>query len=346
MIQSHYIKGRQGSSVIHVGARLADLADYLPDRPLVIITDENIQTLYAHAFPEAPVICIGTGEQIKTLATVEFILNQLMSLGCDRSAFILGIGGGIVCDITGFVASIFMRGVDFGFVSTSLLSQVDASVGGKNGVNVSAFKNMAGVFNQPRFVICDPTMLSTLPRPEISNGLAEIVKHALIADADMLTVIEKNQDKALTLDPDIIFHLVTRSVAIKARVVQADEKESGVRRTLNFGHTLGHAIEKLDPSGGHGRAVSRGMVAAARFSCDRGRLRTQDTERIIRLLQGLKLPTDLNLKAEKISAAVGLDKKKQGDSVFFVFLDVLGSARVEKIPFKELHAFIQRRFVR
>jgi 3-dehydroquinate synthase len=345
VIQSHHIKGRQGSSVIHVGARLASLADFLPDRPLVIITDENIQTLYAHAFPEAPVICIGTGEQIKTLTTVAFILNQLMSLGCDRSAFILGIGGGIVCDITGFVASIFMRGVEFGFVSTSLLSQVDASVGGKNGVNVSAFKNMAGVFNQPRFVICDPTMLSTLPLPEISNGLAEIVKHALIADADMLAFIEKNQDKALTLDPEIIFHLVNRSVAIKARVVQADEKESGLRRMLNFGHTIGHAIEKLDPSG-HGRAVSRGMVAAARFSCDRGLLRSQDTERIIRLLQGLKLPTDLNFDAEKVGAAVGLDKKKQGKSVFFVFLDAIGSARVQKIPFQELHAFIQSSFAR
>jgi 3-dehydroquinate synthase len=337
--------GRQGSSVIHVGARIADIAGFLPDQPLVIITDENIQTLYAHAFPEAPVICIGTGEQIKTLTTVEFILNQLMALGCDRSVFILGIGGGIVCDITGFVASIFMRGVDFGFVSTSLLSQVDASVGGKNGVNVSAFKNMAGVFNQPRFVICDPTMLSTLPLPEISNGLAEIVKHALIADADMLTFIEKNQDKALALDPETIFHLVTRSVAIKARVVQADEKESGLRRMLNFGHTLGHAIEKLDPSG-HGRAVSRGMVAAARFSCGRGLLRPQDAERIVRVLQGLKLPTDLNFDAEKVGAAVGLDKKKQGKSVFFVFLDAIGSARVQKIPFQELHAFIQSSFAR
>jgi 3-dehydroquinate synthase len=188
-------------------------------------------------------------------------------------------------------------------------------------------------------------MLSTLPLPEISNGLAEIVKHALIADADMLTFIEKNQDKALALDPETIFHLVTRSVAIKARVVQADEKESGLRRMLNFGHTLGHAIEKLDPSG-HGRAVSRGMVAAARFSCGRGLLRPQDAERIIRLLQGLKLPTDLNFDAEKVGAAVGLDKKKQGKSVFFVFLDAIGSARVQKIPFQELHAFIQSSFAR
>lgn len=303
--------GQQGPSVIHVGERLKNISNYLPDQPLVIITDENIMAHYAPVFPEAPVISIGTGERIKTLATVEFILNKLISLGCDRSVFILGIGGGIVCDITGFAASIFMRGVDFGFVSTSLLSQVDASVGGKNGVNVSAFKNMAGLFNQPRFVICDLDMLSTLPEPEISNGLAEIVKHALIADADMLSFIENNQAKARALDSDTIFHLVSNSVAIKVRVVQADEKESGIRRTLNFGHTLGHAIEKLDPAG-HGRAVSRGMVAAGRFSCERGLISTQTVDRMIGLLQGLDLPTDLHFDAEKIYTAVRHDKKKTG----------------------------------
>lgn len=336
--------GQQGPSVIYVGAQLADIADYLPDQPLVIITDHNLKAHYAHAFPEAPVISIGTGEKIKTLTTVAFILKQLMELGCDRSVFILGIGGGIVSDITGFVSSIFMRGVDFGFVSTSLLSQVDASVGGKNGVNVSAFKNMAGVFNQPRFVICDPAMLNTLPASEISNGLAEIVKHALIADTCMLTFIEKNHKKALALDPEIIFHLVSNCVAIKTRVVQRDEKESGARRMLNFGHTLGHAIEKLDPCG-HGKAVSRGMVAAARFSCDKKQLCARDTDRIIHLLQELGLPTDLNYDAAKICTAVKQDKKKQGDSLFFVFLDAIGSARVEKIHFNEITAFIQENFV-
>jgi 3-dehydroquinate synthase len=236
-----------------------------------------------------------------------------------------------------------MRGVDFGFVSTSLLSQVDASVGGKNGVNVSAFKNMAGVFNQPRFVICDLDMLSTLPGPEISNGLAEIVKHALIADPDMMSFIENNQAKARALAPEIIFHLVSNSVAIKARVVQADEKESGARRKLNFGHTLGHAIEKLDPAG-HGRAVSRGMVAAGHFSCEKGLLSTQTVNRITDLLQGLGLPTGLNFDAEKICTAVRQDKKKRGNRLFFVFLDGIGSARVENIHFTELDSFIQSHF--
>jgi 3-dehydroquinate synthase len=343
MIKTHHIQGKWGSSFIHVGERLANIGAYLPDKPLVIITDENIKALYAHAFPKGPVITIGTGEQIKTLATVETILTRLMDAGCDRSCFILGIGGGIVCDITGFVASIFLRGVDFGFVSTSLLSQVDASVGGKNGVNLSAYKNMVGAFNQPGFVICDLDMLKTLPKPEISNGLAEIVKHALIADAAMLTFIEKNQKQAMELDLEIIFQLVSDSVAIKSRVVQADEKESGERRKLNFGHTIGHAIEKLDPLG-HGRAVSRGMAAAVLFSQKKGWLACVDVNRIFTLLHGLGLPTDLDYDADKILTAASRDKKKQGHDLFYVFLEAVGCARVEKIHIRELNAFIRSVF--
>jgi 3-dehydroquinate synthase len=343
MIKTHHIQGKWGSSSIHVGARLTNIGNYLPDQPLVIITDENIKTLYGHAFPKGPVITIGMGEQIKTLATVEYILIQLMDLGCDRSSFILGIGGGIVCDITGFVASIFLRGVDFGFVSTSLLSQVDASLGGKNGVNLSAFKNMAGVFNQPGFVICDLEMLKTLPESEISNGLAEIVKHALIADADLLAFIEENRQRALQLDPQVILHLVSESVAIKSRVVQQDEQETGERRKLNFGHTIGHAIEKLDPCG-HGRAVSRGMAAAAVFSREKGLLVPQEVDRIFSLLQGLGLPTDLNYDADQILAAAGRDKKKHGLFVYYVFLEAIGCARVEKISYDALNTFIRSLF--
>ena len=338
-----HIQGKWGDSAIHVGERLANVGAYLPNQPLVVITDENIKALYGHAFPKGPVITIGTGEQIKTLATVEDILHRLVDLGCDRSSFILGIGGGIVCDITGFAASIFLRGVNFGFVSTSLLSQVDASLGGKNGVNLSAFKNMVGVFNQPCFVICDLEMLKTLPRDEISNGLAEIVKHALIADADMLDFIEKNQEKALKLDSRTILHLVSESVAIKSRVVQQDEHETGERRKLNFGHTIGHAIEKIAPCE-HGRAVSRGMAAAAVFSREKGLLAPQEVDRIFALLQGLGLPTDQNYNAAEIMDAAGRDKKKHGDFVHYVFLEAIGRARVEKITFDSLNGFIRSVF--
>ena len=341
MIKTFKVDGRQGRSLIHVGETLGRVCDHMPAGATpVIVTDKNIHRLYGKDFPDGPVITIGTGEKIKTLATVEYILRELMDLGCDRSSFILGIGGGIVCDITGFAASVFLRGVKFGFVSTSLLSQVDASVGGKNGINLDAYKNMVGVFNQPEFVICDIDMLATLPGSEISNGLAEIVKHGLIKDIELLEFIEANRQKAMDLDRDTIFRLVADSVDIKSRVVQKDEHEAGERRKLNFGHTIGHAVEKLDQSG-HGRAVAVGMVAAARFSQKKGFLSREDVDRIKNLVQGLNLPARADFPPEEIIAAASRDKKKEGDHLFFVFLKALGQARVEKITFNELNAFIR-----
>ena len=335
------VDGRYGRSLIHVGESLDRAGDHIPDNSrLVIVTDENIRRLYGSRFPEAPVITIGTGEKTKTLATIEFILREMVNLGCDRSSFLLGIGGGIVCDIAGFAASVFLRGIRFGFVSTSLLSQVDASVGGKNGVNLDAYKNMVGTFNQPDFVVCDIDMLPTLPASEISNGLAEIVKHGLIKDISLLEFIEANRQKALSLDPDTVFRLVADSVEIKSVVVQADEREAGERRKLNFGHTIGHAVERLDPSG-HGRAVSVGMVAAAQFSLKKGYLDSPDVDRIKDLLTGLNLPVETDLPREDIIRAAARDKKKEGSDLFFVFLETIGRARVDKIRYDEMNAFIR-----
>lgn len=338
-METFHVNGQSGRSSIYVGERLKNLENYLPDGQVVIVTDENLKKHYQNDFPDVPVITIGTGEGIKTLATVETILKELIHYSCDRSSFIVGIGGGIVCDITGFAASTFLRGVDFGFVSTSLLSQVDASVGGKNGVNLESYKNMVGVFNQPEFVICDIDLLNTLPEKEISNGLAEIVKHALICDAPLFDFIERNKQKALNLDYDTIFRLVADSVSIKSRVVQQDEKESGERRKLNFGHTIGHAIEKIEKAG-HGRAVAMGMVAAAEFSRARQLITRDDVSRIQSLLNDLHLPTALNYNAKEIISAAGKDKKKQGNDLFYVFLEQIGKARVEKISFSEMNEFI------
>jgi len=364
-MKTFQVNGQQGLSSIHVGESLAKVSTYIPKGTTpVIITDENIKALYGNKFPQGHVITIGTGQKIQTLATVEKILKELIRLSCDRSSFILGIGGGIVTDIVGFVASIFLRGVRFGFVSTSLLSQVDASVGGKNGVNLSAFKNMVGVFSQPEFVICDIDLLKTLPETEISNGLAEIVKHGLIYDETLFTFIEKNQQKALDLDRDTIFRLVADSVAIKSWVVQQDEKETGERRKLNFGHTIGHAIEKLNqvklnqvktdqeksnqgkaiPTG-HGRAVSLGMVAATMFSQKKGMISQNEVERITTLLKGLNLPVELNYKAEQIIEAASRDKKRQGSNLYYVFLEAIGKARVKKISYDEINNFIGSVFI-
>ncbi|WP_299977951.1 3-dehydroquinate synthase [Desulfobacula sp.] len=338
-----HVKGRSKLSSIYVGESLKNLENYLPDSQTIIITDENIKKYYQKDFPNVPVITIGTGEGIKTLATIETIFKKLVHHSCDRSSFIVGIGGGIVCDITGFAASTFLRGINFGFVSTSLLSQVDASIGGKNGVNLDSYKNMVGVFNQPEFVICDLDLLNTLPKKEISNGLAEIVKHALISDTDMFNFIENNKQKALALDYDTIFRLVADSLRIKSQLVQQDEKESGERRKLNFGHTIGHAIEKIEKAG-HGRAVALGMVAAAIFSQARHLINQGDVSRIRSLLNDLNLPVTLDYNAKKIISAAGKDKKKQGNDLFYIFLEKIGRARVEKISFDEMNEFITSAF--
>ncbi len=342
-MKTYTVNGQTGLSAIHVGESLARLESYIPTDRAVIVTDENIRRLYGHLFPDLPVITIGSGEKIKTLATIEAILKGFLDNDCDRSSFVIGIGGGIVTDITGFAASIFLRGIPFGFVSTSLLSQVDASVGGKNGVNLDAYKNMVGVFNQPDFVICDIDLLKTLPEQEISNGLAEIVKHALICDPDMFEFLEKNKQNALDLDYDTIYKLVADSVRIKSQVVQNDEKEAGERRKLNFGHTIGHAIEKIEQAG-HGRAVSMGMMAAGEFSRQKGWISQADINRIQALLSDLNLPTELNYPQDKIINAAQKDKKKQGDNLFYVFLESIGKARVEKISFQEMNAFIDKVF--
>ena len=224
------IETTSGQSHILIAERLENIKRFIPVARPIIITDVNVGRLYPLDAIAKDVITIGTGEAIKTLDTVAEIYAQLLSFKADRSAFIVGIGGGIVCDITGFAASTFMRGVRFGFVASSLLAQVDASVGGKNGVNFQGYKNMVGLFHQPEFVICDLELLKTLPPREVSCGLAEIVKHAAIADADLFAFLEKHAERILALDPEAIEKLVLRSVEIKSAIVSRDETEKGERR--------------------------------------------------------------------------------------------------------------------
>ena len=181
---------------------------------------------------------VGAGESAKTLDTAGRLYEELMALSVDRSGFIVAVGGGIVCDVAGFVASTYLRGIRFAFVASTLLAQVDASVGGKNGVNVGGYKNMVGVFNQPEFVICDPHLLGTLPQNEILCGAAEIIKHAAIADSALFGYLEENSHRLFDLDEAVVEKLVYDSVLIKSGVVNRDEKETGERRKLNFGHTF------------------------------------------------------------------------------------------------------------
>ncbi len=198
---------------------------------------------------------------------------------------------------------------------------------------------MVGVFSQPEFVICDISMLTTLPKSELANGMAEIIKHGLIADANLFSFLEKNGQNALNLDPEVLFRLVADSIAIKSAIVQKDEKETGERRKLNFGHTLGHAAETLDPSG-HGRAVAMGIHAASVFSSQLGLIDRQVVRRVDELLIQCQLPTIIPHPADKIMEAVKKDKKKQGDSVHFVLLEAIGKACVRKISYDDLNCFI------
>ena len=335
------IKSSIGTSKIIVGESLKNVSHYLPEnKRIVIITDTNVRKLYGHQFPAGIIVEIGAGEVNKTLDTVKLIIGKLIELELDRTCFILGIGGGIVCDVAGFVASIFMRGVDFGFVSTTLLAQVDASVGGKNGVNFEGFKNMVGVFALPQFVICDTTMLQSLPKEEVMSGFAEIVKHGAIASNDLFRYIEDNVEKAMNLDPIVIDYFVYESNLIKSTVVNSDAREKGERRKLNFGHTFGHAIEKVSKIS-HGMAVSIGMVVAAELSVKKGLMQKSEADRLLNVLKKMHLPVNtVGLDKDKALEAMKHDKKREGDSVHFILLEKIGKAQIQEITFDELKPII------
>jgi len=329
------IEGLSRPSAIFIGERVENLPRHLPHGRTVVVTDTNLLRLHRESLPPVPMLSIGCGEAVKTLETVKDLYEALADLAVDRSTFLIGVGGGVVCDVTGFVASTYLRGLRFGYVATTLLAQVDASVGGKNGVNLEGYKNLVGCFNQPEFVLCDLRFLDTLPEAEVANGMAEIVKHALIADAGLFAFLEERVEEALALDPETIEQLVGDSVAIKAGVVARDERESDERRKLNFGHTFGHAIEKVAGLS-HGEAVSVGMAIACRLSVKRGRLSAAGYERVIGLLRRLRLPVAAAAEPGRVIDALRRDKKRKADRIHFVLLDEIGRAAVEEIEVREL----------
>jgi len=327
-------------SNILIGESVYNLAKYIPaNQKTIIITDDNIAKLYAKAIEGFDVIVIPQGENNKTLATIDLIMGKLVEFEADRSTFIVGIGGGIVSDITGFAASIYMRGLNFGFVTTSLLSMVDASVGGKNGVNYGGFKNMVGVFNQPQFVICDIEMLKTLDREEFIGGMAEVIKHGAIKDKALFEFLENNYNAILKYDKDAIHRCIKDSVEIKANVVSQDEREKGERRKLNFGHTFGHAIEKLTMMP-HGKAVAIGMNMAAAASVLLGHLSQNEALRLKKLTENFLLPTYLDADSNALFNAMKKDKKRDGASLHLVLLDSIGHAIIENVEYKKLEEII------
>ncbi len=336
---------------IVIGSGLLDQPQTYTDLPnasqALIVTNTAVARLYLQRlrgalqgkYRQVLEVVLPDGEQYKNWQTLNLIFDALLGQGCDRKTVLFALGGGVVGDMTGFAAASFMRGVPFVQVPTTLLAQVDSSVGGKTAINHPLGKNMIGAFYQPQLVVCDLDTLRTLPPRELSAGLAEVIKYGPIADLAFLDWIEANLDALLASDPAALAHAVQRSCEIKAWVVGQDEREAGLRAILNFGHTFGHAIEAGLGYGEwlHGEAVGCGMVMAAELSCRLGLVKRDFVQRLTALIARAGLPVrGPKLSAEdnagRYLAMMRLDKKAEAGEIRFVLIDGPGRAAVRTAP--------------
>ena len=339
--------GERSYDIVIGKSLLSQVAEYL--RPLklgkrgVIITDTNVEPLYAGALCDAlgkggftaDVLSVPAGEASKSLRQANRLFEKLPSHGLDRQSFIIALGGGVVGDLAGFVAASYLRGLALVQVPTSLLAQVDSSVGGKTGVNLPQGKNLVGAFYQPKLVLADTDTLRTLPERELRRGFAEVINHSAISDAEFFEWLEREYKRVMALDPQAVTHVVRRCCEIKAAVVSADERESGLRALLNFGHTLGHAMETLSDYSGllHGEAISMGMCCGARLSVKRAGLNEAEARRLRDLITASGLPTRLGkaFKLGELLEAARLDKKARDGKLRFVLLKHLGEAFISDV---------------
>ena len=326
---------------IHIGEGLLSRGDlflpHLPQRKVSVVTNTTVASLYLEKFSAAlraagveivPVV-LPDGEQHKNWLTLNSIFDALLSNRCERKSAIIALGGGVVGDLAGFAAASYQRGVPFIQVPTTLLAQVDSSVGGKTAINHPLGKNMIGAFYQPRMVMADTAMLDSLPARELSAGVAEVIKYGLIMDLPFLGWLEANMDRLNERDPAALAYAVTRSCENKAAVVAADERESGERALLNLGHTFGHAIETGLGFGIwlHGEAVAAGTILAARLSERMGLLTVDDVERVARLFARAGLPVEApSLGQDRYLELMGHDKKVENGRLRLILLQSLGKA--------------------
>ncbi|MBU1357362.1 MAG: 3-dehydroquinate synthase [Gammaproteobacteria bacterium] len=332
---------------IHIGAGLLNDPKSFDRVPAatsaLIVSNTTVAPLYAEAlrhllesrFRNVRVLELPDGETHKDWSTLNLIFDSLLLHGCDRKTVLFALGGGVVGDMTGFAAASYMRGVPFVQVPTTLLAQVDSSVGGKTAINHPLGKNMIGAFYQPHLVLCDLTTLSTLPARELSAGLAEVIKYGPIYDLEFLDWIESHIDVLMKRDPAALAHAVKRSCEIKAEVVGQDERETGIRAILNFGHTFGHAIEAGMGYGEwlHGEAVGCGMVMAAHLSYRLGGIELEFVKRLTALIERAGLPVVAPaLGAERYFELMRIDKKSEGGDIRFIVLDKPGSAQLRSAP--------------
>ncbi len=338
--------GERSYEILIGGGLLADEGSWrgLPAaRHALIVTNETVAPLYARqlrerlaaSYREVHTVVLPDGEAYKDWQTLNRIFDVLLAEGCDRKTVLFALGGGVVGDMTGFAAACYMRGVPFVQVPTTLLAQVDSSVGGKTAVNHPLGKNMIGAFHQPARVICDLDTLSTLPPRELSAGLAEVIKYGPIADASFLEWLEANMEGLRQREPELLVHAIRRSCEIKAQIVGADEREGGLRAVLNFGHTFGHAIEAGLGFGVwlHGEAVAAGMVMAAELSERLGLAAPGLCQRLSRLIDRAGLPTrGPALGADEYLRHMRVDKKAEGGDIRFVVIEGLGRAGLHTAP--------------
>lgn len=341
---------------IHIGpgqiSRADCLAPYLAGRQVMVVSDDNVAPLYLEALTlalpdglDVRELVLPAGEQHKNLACVERIWTALLEAGFNRRCTLVALGGGVIGDMVGFAAACYQRGVAFIQVPTTLLAQVDSSVGGKTGVNHPLGKNMIGAFWQPRAVLIDTNSLSTLPPRELSAGLAEVIKYGLIRDAPFLTWLEEHMAALRALDPQALVQAIERSCRLKAEIVAEDETEQGVRALLNLGHTFGHAIETHQGYGSwlHGEAVGTGMLMAAELSRRLGWLDDQGVRRVEAVIAsaGLPLAAPADMGADDFLAVMRLDKKNLDDRLRLILLEQLGNACVhDQTPGETLHQLL------
>lgn len=308
---------------------------------ICVITDSNVGEIYLNSLEQQlsilniPVFShiIPAGEIYKNLETVSAIYDTLSGSRFGRDDMIIALGGGVTGDIAGFAAATYLRGIrHLVQIPTTLLAQVDSSVGGKTGVDLPRGKNLVGAFRQPDLVLIDPEVLDTLPGGVYRSGLAEVIKYGCISDPEILDILSENCDKQR------IYELIERCVRIKINVVEEDETEEGLRRILNFGHTIGHGVELLGNYSelSHGEAVAIGMTAALKLGNSIGITRAGCFERLVSILQSCSLPTKLTHPAETVFEALLSDKKKQGDSIHFILIEDFGKTVIKKIPVAEL----------
>lgn len=327
-----------GTTQIYYHADFDLLRAIAPPDHSIIITDDNLKKLYAEELEEWKTITVPSGEQAKTLGTIEDIIWWLIDMEAGRDTMIVGFGGGVVTDLAGFAAGIYKRGLRFGFMPTSVLGMTDAAIGGKNGVNLGSYKNMAGTIRQPEFLLYHFEVLQTLPEEEWINGFAEIIKHACIKDADLFGLLEQHTLKDFKHNKDLLRQVVARNVAIKTAIVQQDEAEKNERKLLNFGHTFGHAAENSYHLP-HGHAVAIGMVMACKIS--EKMLGFKATGKVQQLLEQYQLPVSLHYDPDTIMSLMLADKKRYRDSMDYILLKNTGHAVVQRIAVDELNNFLR-----